>query len=154
MLTLYLLEYNFTRCKCAENCTLDHFRGVMVCYHTHTPQKNPTTCLKRKTKELYSVHLVKKVKVKPVYESGRESICNCTLFMLSTHIKKKHTRNSKCAMNNIRVTAECKTPSHHTESTVFYWLDEVNRSMRYILCVPNSVKLTSLTLNPPLSVLV
>ena len=32
--------YDFTRFRCAENQTpQDHFRCVMVCYRTHTPQK-------------------------------------------------------------------------------------------------------------------
>ena len=37
-------------------------------------------------------------------------------------------------MHNVRVTAACKIPSH-TQSTVFYWLDEVNRSIPEIICV-------------------
>ena len=37
---LYLIVYNFTRFRCAENCTQDHFRCVMVCYRTRTPQKD------------------------------------------------------------------------------------------------------------------
>ena len=35
-------------------------------------------------------------------------------------------------MHNVRVTAACKTPSH-TQSTVFYWLNEVNRSIEKCL---------------------
>ena len=35
-----LIVHNFTRFRCAENRTLkDHFRCVMVCYCTRTPQK-------------------------------------------------------------------------------------------------------------------
>ena len=37
---LYLIVYNFTRFRCAENHTSTHFRCVMVCCRTHsTPQK-------------------------------------------------------------------------------------------------------------------
>ena len=34
-------------------------------------------------------------------------------------------------MHNVRVTAACKIPSH-TQSTIFYWLDEVNRSIQCV----------------------
>ena len=40
--------------------------------------------------------------------------------------------NNKFAVHNVRVTAACKTLSH-TQSTVFYWLDEVNRSIEHFL---------------------
>ena len=37
---LYLIVYNFTRFKCARNCTSqDHSRHIIVRYHTHTLQK-------------------------------------------------------------------------------------------------------------------
>ena len=37
---LYLTVFDFTRFRCADNCTpQDHFRCVMVCYHTCMPQK-------------------------------------------------------------------------------------------------------------------
>ena len=36
-------------------------------------------------------------------------------------------RNNKCAMHYVRLAVACKTPSH-TQSTVFYWLNEVNKS--------------------------
>ena len=40
----------------------------------------------------------------------------------------KRARNNKFSMHNIRVTAACKILSH-TQSTVFYRLNEVNRSI-------------------------
>ena len=48
--------------------------------------------------------------------------------MLHAGFITNRARNSKCAMYNLRVTAGCKTLSH-TQSTVFYWLDELNRSI-------------------------
>ena len=40
MCILYVIVYNFPRFRSAENHTpQDHFRCVMVCYRTHTPQK-------------------------------------------------------------------------------------------------------------------
>ena len=36
---LYLIVYDFTRFRCAANCTQDYFRWVMVWYCTRTPQK-------------------------------------------------------------------------------------------------------------------
>ena len=40
MCILYIIVYNFTRFSCTENHTpQDHFRCVMVCYRTRTPQK-------------------------------------------------------------------------------------------------------------------
>ena len=48
--------------------------------------------------------------------------------MLDAGVITNRARNSNCAMHNVRVTAGCKTMSH-TQSTVFYWLDEVNRSI-------------------------
>ena len=37
---MYLIVFDFTRFRCAENGTpQDHFRCVMVCYRTCTPQK-------------------------------------------------------------------------------------------------------------------
>ena len=37
---LYLIVYNFTRFRCAENCPpQDHLRCVVVCYRSRTPQK-------------------------------------------------------------------------------------------------------------------
>ena len=41
----------------------------------------------------------------------------------------KRARNSKFSMHNFRITAACKIPSH-TQSTVFYRFDEVNRSVQ------------------------
>ena len=41
MWILYLIVFDFTRFRCAENRTpQDHFRCVMVCYCTCTPQKS------------------------------------------------------------------------------------------------------------------
>ena len=40
----------------------------------------------------------------------------------------KPARNSKLSMHNVRVTAACKKP-YQTQSTVFYWLNEVKRSI-------------------------
>ena len=51
--------------------------------------------------------------------------------MTGAGVMTERARNSKSAMRNVRITASCKTPSH-TQSTVFYWLDEVNRSIRPI----------------------
>ena len=40
MCVLYLIVYNFTKFRCAENCTpQNHFRCVMVCFCSCTPQK-------------------------------------------------------------------------------------------------------------------
>ena len=51
--------------------------------------------------------------------------------MLDAGILTKRARNSKYAMHNVRVTAGWKMLSH-TQSTVFYWLDEVNWSISVI----------------------
>ena len=48
--------------------------------------------------------------------------------MLGNGIITKHTPKTNCPMHNICVTAACKIPSH-TQSTVFYWLGKVNRSI-------------------------
>ena len=51
--------------------------------------------------------------------------------MLDAGVITNRARNSKRAMHNVRVTAGCETLSH-TQSTVSYWLEEVNRSIEAV----------------------
>ena len=56
--------------------------------------------------------------------------CNSASFDAWRWRHMNRVRNSKCAMHNVHLTASCKPPSH-TPSKVFYWLDEVNRSIAW-----------------------
>ena len=55
-------------------------------------------------------------------------------IMLSAGVIMKLARNYKCAMYNVCITDSLyiKTLSH-TQSTEFYWLDEVNRSIVWMI---------------------
>ena len=50
--------------------------------------------------------------------------------MLDAGVLTNRARNNKFAMHNVRATAGFKTLSH-TQPTVFYWLDQVNASVRF-----------------------
>ena len=65
------------------------------------------------------------------------SIC-CAKCMLGAGILTNHVHNNKCTMHSMQVTAACKTPSH-TQSTVSYWLNEVNRSIVFQIFHPGGV---------------
>ena len=86
--------------------------------------------------EYTPVHLVQSVKVKTCaweWKRWKPAIAHNLIPGAIT----KRARNIKFSMHNIRVTAACKIPSH-TQSTVFYWLDKVNRSLVwYPSCVRN-----------------
>ena len=75
------------------------------------------------------IHLVKSVKVKTcAWEWKRREPAIAHNLMPGTDVIMKRAHNSKSLMHNGGVTAACKTPSH-TQSTVLYWLNEVNRSI-------------------------
>ena len=76
------------------------------------------------------VHLVESVRNHNQYMRVEEAVaCIAYDWMLGAGVIMKHTRNY--AMHNVCVIGECKTPSH-TQSTVPYWVDEVNRGIGVI----------------------
>ena len=80
------------------------------------------------------VHLLESVKVITfAWEWERQKLTTVHNSKLDAGVITNCSRNSKCAMHNVCVTTGCKTLSH-TQSTVFYWLHEVNRS---IVTVPS-----------------
>ena len=79
------------------------------------------------------VHLVKSVKVKTcAWEWKRQKAAIAHNLIPGAGVITKRAHNSKFSMHNVHVTAAYKIPSH-TQSTVFYWLNEVNRSIESIL---------------------
>ena len=52
--------------------------------------------------------------------------------MLCAGVITERARNNKYTIHGVRLTTACKTPSH-TQSTVFYWLGEVNRSLAGVM---------------------
>ena len=82
-----------------------------------------------KNKHYTPVHVIKSVKVKTcAWEWKRRYAAIAHNLIPGAGIITKCTRNNKFSMHNVRVTATCKILSH-AQSTVFYWLDEVNRSI-------------------------
>ena len=62
------------------------------------------------------------------YMRVEETTCIVHNWMLRADVTTKHAHNRKSTMHDVPITAACKLPSH-SQSTVSYRLDEVNRSI-------------------------